>query len=373
MAKKLQKSQFRFRPILWVNYVFIVLLLLTNLSTVIAPDLFWPISILGLGFPVLLIFNFLFFILWLLLWKRYMFYSLLVMILSYALILDHIQLFNESTSIESKTSSISLMSFNARNLSNNNMSIGDKVIRNGIAEFVKEQDTDLVCFQEFQTYPTKGVNSVEDYKKKLQLPYVYSAPYLKKNNHDFLDLLVMYSKYPIKNSKKFYMDGKIYGFYVDIEIENEMVRLFNLHLESNHFNKNDYDIFSDKEVNLDQKKRNQMVLLVQKLKKYSVKRSYQSRTIRTEIESSPYPVIVAGDFNDTPASYAYQHIRQDLYDAFKIRGSGYSNTYNGNLPPMRIDYMLFDSQFEVLDYQVLKPDLSDHYPILTHFKFNNEI
>lgn len=367
MAKKVQKSQFRFRPILWVNYVFIVLLLLTNLSTLVAPDLFWPISILGLGFPVLLISNFLFFILWLLLWKRYLFYSLLVIILSYTLILDHIQFFNETTSDDSKASSISIMSFNARNLSNNNLGFGDKVIRNGIAEYMKSQNADLICFQEFQSYPTKGVNSVENYKKKLQLSYVFSAPYLKKNNHKFLDLLVMYSKYPIKNSKKFYMDGKIYGFYVDVEIDKKKVRLFNLHLESNHFNKNDYDIFSDKEVNLDQKKRNQMVLLIQKLKKNSVKRSYQARTIRTEIESSPFPVIVVGDFNDTPASYTYQHIRQDMLDAFKIKGSGYSNTYNGNLPPMRIDYMLFDPQMKVYDYQVLKPDLSDHYPILTHF------
>lgn len=367
MAKKVQKSQFRFRPILWANYVFIILLLLTNLSTVVAPDLFWPISILGLGFPVLLIFNFLFFILWLLLWKRYLFYSLLVILISYALILDHIQFFNETASDELKASSFSIMSFNARNLSNNNLSIGDKTIRNEIVEYVKSQNADFICFQEFQSYPTKGVNSVEDYKKKLEHSHVFSAPYLKKNNHQFLDLLVMYSKYPIKNSKTFYMDGKIYGFYVDIEIDNEVIRLFNLHLESNHFNKNDYDIFSDKEVNLNQKKRNQVLLLVQKLKKYSVKRSYQARTIRTEIEGSPYPVIIAGDFNDTPASFTYQHIRHDLLDAFKIKGSGYSNTYNGSLPPMRIDYMLFDPQMNILDYQVLKPDLSDHYPILTHF------
>ncbi|NPD46187.1 MULTISPECIES: endonuclease/exonuclease/phosphatase family protein [unclassified Lentimicrobium] len=287
--------------------------------------------------------------------------------MSYALVLDHFQFFNESTIADSKASSFAILSFNARNLSNNNLSVGDKSIRNEIAGYVESQNADLICFQEFQSYPTKGVNSVEDYKKKLQRPHVFSAPYLKKNNHQFLDLLVMYSKYTIKNSKTFYMDGKIYGFYVDLEIENEMIRLFNLHLESNHFNKNDYDIFSDKEVNLNQKKRNQVVLLVQKLKKYSVKRSYQARTIRTEIEDSPYPVIVAGDFNDTPASYIYHHIRQDLLDAFKLKGSGYSNTYNGNLPPMRIDFMLFDPQMKIHDYQVLKPDLSDHYPILTHF------
>lgn len=365
MTKKTQRTQFRFRPILWVNYIFIVLLLLTNLSPVVAPDLFWPISILGLSFPLLVIINFLFFIFWLLLWKRYLFYSALVIILSYSLIFDHFQINTDKVASSLESSTFTVFTYNAQNLSNNNMSIGDKLIRSNIVDFAAVQNADILCFQEFQTYPTKGVNSVKDYQQKLKLPHVFITPYLLQNNHEFVDLLVLYSSYPIENSKKFYMDGKAYGFYVDLIIESHMIRLFNLHLESNHFNKTDYDIFSNKEVNLNQKKRNQVLLLMQKLKKYSVKRSYQARTIRKEIEESPYPVIIIGDFNDTPASYTYQHIRQDLQDAFKIKGKGYSNTYNGKLPPMRIDYMLFDSEFEILKYQVLNPNLSDHFPIIT--------
>lgn len=368
MAKSKEKS--KFRPLLWTNYLFIIVLLFSNLTPIIAPDLFWPITILGLSFPILVIINFLFFVYWAVVFKRYLFYSLLALILSYSLIFDHFQLSSLKKDANIPANAIKILSFNAKNLSNTNFNRGDKVVRDSIMHLADKQNADIVCFQEFQSYPTRGVNSVQDFKKTLGHPYVVSIPYLKKNTHEFVDLLVLYSKYPMSNQHPFYMDGKSYGFCVDMDMDGEKVRLFNLHLESNHFSKNDYEIFSEMEVNLNEKKRNQILLLLQKIKKYSVKRSYQARTIRSEIEKSPYPVIVAGDFNDTPSSFTLHHIRQDLTDAFRENGSGYGNTFNGNLPPMRIDFLLFDESMEVLDYEVIKTGLSDHYPIVSHFQLN---
>lgn len=330
--------------------------------------MFWPITIMGLILPATILVNLFFIIIWLLLVKRFFLYSLLALILSYVLVLDHIQpRFNKGEQDQETRDAVEIVSFNARNLSNNNMNIGDKLIRTQIMEFVASQKSDIVCFQEFQSYPTRGVNSVEDYKYGLGLKHAYKTPYLSKNTHEFLDLLVIFSKYPILHSHDFYMDGKSYGFFVDLKIQGKTIRLFNLHLESNHFNRNDYQIFSEKEASFDAKKRNQVFVLFQKLKKYSVKRSFQARTIRQEIAKSPYPVIIMGDFNDTPASYSYQHISGNLLDAFKEKGRGYSNTYNGDLPPMRIDYALFNDDFIINDYQVLDVDLSDHFPIKVSF------
>lgn len=369
MTNKTEKPLFRFRPLLWINYIFIILLLLTNLSPVVAPDVFWPMTILGLGMPVLVLINAFFFLLWLVLFKRYLFYSLLAIILSYSIIGDHIR-FNWDSQESSDAASIGIISFNARNLSNTNVNRGDKELRAQIMEYVATQPADIICFQEFQTYPTRGVNSVKNYQNRFNKKHVYTTQYLQHNTMEFVDLLVMFSKYPIKNSHDFYMDGKSYGFYVDLEIEGSIYRVFNLHLESNHFNLLDYQIFTETEAAFDAKKRNHVLWLLQKLKKYSVKRSYQARTIKTEIEKSPYQVIVVGDFNDTPASYTYQHISSGLTDAFHEKGLGYENTYNGNLPPMRIDYMLFDEAFTVINYHVLKPDFSDHFPLIVRFKLN---
>ena len=360
------KGKRRLRPLLWINYLFVILLLLTNVSPVLSPDLFWPIALFSLAFPFIVLINFLFFIYWLAVFKRYLFYSLLAMILSYSLILDHLQIRTSVTQTEENQ--ISLLSFNVHNLSNTNINRGDKVIRNSILQFVDEQNADIICFQEFQSYPTRGVHTVNDFQKKLGHAYVHQFPYLQKNTHEFVDLMLVYSRFPIVDFQDFYMDGKTYGCYVDIDIEGKIHRLFNLHLESNHFDRNDYEIFSEKDVNLNEKKRNQILLLLQKIKKYSSKRALQARKIRSEIEISPYPVIVAGDLNDVPASFAFHHIKSNLKDAFREKGKGYSNTYNGNLPPMRIDYILVDPKIAILDYQVLEPDLSDHFPIIINFK-----
>lgn len=368
MAKNREKP--KIRPLLWGNYFFITILLLSNLTPVIAPDLFWPITTLGLSIPIIVLINLIFVVYWTVVFKRYLFYSLIALILSYSLIWDHFQFGSLKKDTESADKVISVLSFNAHNLSNTNLNRGDKAIRDSIMHFVDRQKADIVCFQEFQSYPTRGVQAVDDYQKAIGHSYVQQFPYLIKNTHEFVDLLVLYSKYPIVNSYPYYMDGKSYGFYADLMIGKDTIRLFNLHLESNHFSKNDYEIFTTKEVKLNEYNSNQIILLLQKLKKYSIKRSYQARTIRTDIDASPYSVIVAGDFNDTPSSFAAHHIRQDLKDAFREKGKGYGNTFNGDLPPMRIDYLLFAEEMQVWDFKILKTELSDHYPIVAQFTIN---
>ena len=73
------------------------------------------------------------------------------------------------------------------------------------------------------------------------------------------------------------------------------------------------------------------------------KRSLQAQLVKSYINKSPYPVIVAGDFNDTPVSYTYGKIRKGLNDSFVTSGYGAGFTYKGNYPPNRIDYILYDN------------------------------
>ena len=368
MVEKKEKQQHRYFLFLWVNYFFILLLLLANLSPFIAPDIFWPISVLGLIMPAIILINIFFLLFWIVLFKRYFFYSLMVLMLSYSLFLDHFQVGgDDSVDIESTANSVNILTYNVCNLSNNNEHISDKELRKEILDYTNSLDADIICFQEFQTYPTYSINTVNIFEKGLEKAYVHTTPYLKNNKHKFLDLLVLYSNYPIINSKDFYLDGKTYGFYVDMKIQDHIFRVFNLHLESNHFEKKDYQIFTEKDASFDNEKRDRIFGLLEKLKKYSTKRSQQVRTIKQEILKSPYLTLVAGDFNDTPASYTFQYLSRGMTDAFREKGSGYSNTYNGNLPPMRIDYLLFDNSLKVNSYEVMEVDLSDHFPVFVNF------
>ena len=98
------------------------------------------------------------------------------------------------------------------------------------------------------------------------------------------------------------------------------------------------------------------------------RRAIQAQVVKNYINRSPYPVIVAGDFNDTPVSYAYRKIRKGLNDAFVSSGYGAGFTYRGNYPPNRIDYILFGKTLLCTNFSILRVKYSDHYPIIAWFR-----
>jgi endonuclease/exonuclease/phosphatase family metal-dependent hydrolase len=93
-------------------------------------------------------------------------------------------------------------------------------------------------------------------------------------------------------------------------------------------------------------------------------RARQARTVAAHIRECPYPVIVSGDFNDTPISYTYHILDKQLKDAFSEAGFGISNTYNGFIPLFRIDYVLYSRRFNAISYQCDPIELSDHFPVV---------
>jgi endonuclease/exonuclease/phosphatase family metal-dependent hydrolase len=85
--------------------------------------------------------------------------------------------------------------------------------------------------------------------------------------------------------------------------------------------------------------------------------------LKEHIDACRYPLIVCGDFNDTPISYTYNTISSKLNDAFVAAGQGISNTYRGKLPPYRIDYILYSNEFDAVSYERHRAEYSDHFPV----------
>ena len=96
-------------------------------------------------------------------------------------------------------------------------------------------------------------------------------------------------------------------------------------------------------------------------------RSQQVNAVAEHIKKSPHPVIVCGDFNDSPVSYSYQTMRDNLKDAYIESGNGIGYTYRGKFPSYRIDYILYNPLLRSYDYQSPKIELSDHYPVICRF------
>jgi endonuclease/exonuclease/phosphatase family metal-dependent hydrolase len=101
----------------------------------------------------------------------------------------------------------------------------------------------------------------------------------------------------------------------------------------------------------------------------------QSDIIEREVSRSPYPVIVCGDLNDVPNSYAYQTVRGDMQDAFLEEGAGLGKSFISGrskfltwLPTLRIDYIFMSPVFEVTQFRMVTRKLSDHRGLITDLK-----
>ena len=102
------------------------------------------------------------------------------------------------------------------------------------------------------------------------------------------------------------------------------------------------------------------------------KRSEDAENLRECLNQIPtdIPLIVCGDFNDVPASWAYNLIRSDdLRDAYAETNFGPAITYNLHAFYFHIDQMLYRGPLEALDLQVNKINTSDHYPLIGEFQF----
>jgi endonuclease/exonuclease/phosphatase family metal-dependent hydrolase len=105
-----------------------------------------------------------------------------------------------------------------------------------------------------------------------------------------------------------------------------------------------------------------------RLKTGFISRARQAKVLKDHIRNSPYPVIITGDFNDTPVSYVYGKLRKGLNDSFVHSGYGAGFTYRGYYPANRIDYILFDDALKSSSFEITKVRYSDHYPVTAWFR-----
>ena len=94
-------------------------------------------------------------------------------------------------------------------------------------------------------------------------------------------------------------------------------------------------------------------------------REEQAKIIHANIDSCRYPVIICGDFNDAPNSYATYKIGKGFKDTFRTSGVGRGITFHEEiLPNYRIDCILHDKQYNSYGHTVhTELTVSDHYPV----------
>jgi endonuclease/exonuclease/phosphatase family metal-dependent hydrolase len=93
------------------------------------------------------------------------------------------------------------------------------------------------------------------------------------------------------------------------------------------------------------------------------KRAKEAVALREHMKKCKYPILIAGDGNDTPLSNTYHVLADGLKDSFKQRGFGVSTTYESKLPLLRIDYFFGSAGVHFREHQTHHIRYSDHFPV----------
>lgn len=279
--------------------------------------------------------------------------------------------FSSGFHIAKEPGNIRVMSWNIEQL--NIQHYKDKPwIKQEMLDLINHYDPDIACFQEVVLGERKkSINYFPDVREKLKFSdYFYS--YAIKDDFDSYHHfgIIIFSKFPVITKQAFVNYPNNYNStfqYIDVITASDTVRIFNIHLQSLKFTKENLS-YLDKaglksDSNITESKN-----IISKMKTGFLKRSVQADFIKDEIEQSPYPVIVCGDFNDVPNSYAYETIGDGLQDAFVKKGVGISRTFSSISPTLRIDNIFAGNKFNVTQFMRVKKLLSDHFPIIADLK-----
>jgi endonuclease/exonuclease/phosphatase family metal-dependent hydrolase len=318
--------------LLFVHIVVAVLLLCTLGNAWVPPNLLGGLNLLSLGFPYLIILYILLTLVWVLKRKKIAIAFVLGTFLFYNPIRRWVN-FSPKTENLKTVRDIKVLTFNVK--------YGDFGWEK-VKKYIKDQDADIILVQE------------KDTNRAIRQDMVKYPSVILKTKHKI-----------VRQEKLIEESARGNSFYADVDINGKIIRVVNVYLEPFRLDKSmlQFDGFA--------KEGGKIATLLSHMTPTFKAHEDQIRKIRKVIDFSPYPVILAGDFNSVPNSYEYYNLGKDLQDAFLTVGNGISSSFHDYKVPLRIDYIFSSKSIIPLSYKVDQSvKLSDHYPVIAEFLLN---
>ncbi len=347
--------------ILRLNLFWAACSVLAYFAPYVRPADFWVPLFLGMAFPWLAIGNLVFASIWAISRMKYWWISSLCLLLGWNY-LTAIYGIRRSAGAAADSESFKIMTYNVNGMSlisykaKNNLPQGEIDFQ----QFFTDQKPDILCLQEFTAFQSSFDNELR------RFPALAAYPFHTRSNFNSISI---FSNFPIRANGYLPINknGSNGCLYADVDLRGTMTRIYSVHLQSNEISSR-ADWVAEKG-KLEQKHTwGEIARIFSSVRRCARIRSKEAEIVAQHIERCPYPVILCGDFNDVPLSYTYYHLSKNLKDAFRERGSGFGVTYAGNIPALKIDYILTDQKIGVLSNKIFKVPYSDHYPTVAVLK-----
>jgi endonuclease/exonuclease/phosphatase family metal-dependent hydrolase len=344
----LKKMSFISKTMLFFNVVVAFTTLMAYLLPFLAPKWFPFLSVLTLFLPFFLVVNLMFFMYWLLQFKKYIFVSGLVLLLGITFINKFYNL--KPTTLPKSEKEFTIMSYNVRLFNKFNWNKKAN-IPTKIAEFVSEKTPDILCVQE---YSNLEKTQFSNYKYK----------HVFKEGKNIIVGNAIFSKYKIIDKGVInFPNSTNNAVYADIIKDKDTLRIYSMHLQS-------IKISTDiEEEEIQKMNESKTKYIFRKISSAFTKQQEQALLLKQHYTDCKYKKIICGDMNNSAFSFVYRTIKGSMQDAFESNGEGFGKTYNFKYYPARIDYIFADKNIQINSFETLNDFYnSDHFPLISRLE-----
>lgn len=231
-----------------------------------------------------------------------------------------------------------------------------------IAREMEERGVDILCMQESNGNGNFGLDSIA--ATFGYLPYRYPSQGVIGEG------LTLFSRYPVLSAGLIrFTNTDNRSMWADVCVKGDTIRLFNNHLQTSGISRRRRELHEQHARGSVSGQTRVAVSMAESLRDNFIIRARQADFVRKMIDTTRRPVIVCGDFNDTPASYTYRTMLGGLTDGFKEAGSGYGDTFRQLRRLLRIDYIFYSEAFRAVRYYSPSLPWSDHDPVIAELRF----
>ncbi|MDE6105534.1 MAG: endonuclease/exonuclease/phosphatase family protein [Bacteroidales bacterium] len=253
--------------------------------------------------------------------------------------------------------------------------------RNGrkdrIASYIGVEEADILCLQEYYESKAPQFRIRETLRKA---GYRHHTRLLENARFYFGNAI--FSRFPILRQDTVPGLSPLNALYADLQLPGgDTLRVYTFHLASLRFDDHDKALYHEllnKPLDESVSYKAEAGKIARKVSRAARIHAEQVRQIKAHAAACPYRVLICGDMNENPVSYAYHTLAKGLKDAFTERGVGLGRTYSGFFPAYRIDYIFhraaldpatgkvsdgMDARLATRHFEVGAVDYSDHRPI----------